>query len=924
MGADNSESLGALLRRLATPRTREDEALSLAAFLAERGIAPSRERIGRYVVRKLLGRGGFGAVILADDPLLHRRVAIKVSYRIVDNADGREQFAAEARRLAKFSHPHVVQVFDHGQSQFGPWIAMEYVEGETVRAWQSERRPWREVVEVYAQAARGLAAAHAVDLVHCDIKPGNLLRRADGRVLVGDFGLALVGSGSQSAADRIADASREQDDEGSQTEGGTRGTPGYQAPEVIAARPADARSDQYSLCVSMLEALGGRHLIAGRAGRRTDPRLAGVPRWLTRVLARGVEPDPKDRYPTVDALVRELTRPRRGVGYRSFIVVPIAMAGLGAVESREQDDCAGVGDIASVWSPAKRELVSGAFERPAMRARVIETIDAHARAWEDDRVAICGPGAIDTGTEATTSLTCLTRRRDNLASVVGLLQEHGARGQADELLARLDPAPSCRTGHEAPSAASHTIGRADGSTAFKDIDDAATQLAVAKYDAALTAANRGLLLALESGSADAEAEARFVRGRILDELGRDEDAQAELSSAALLADASRNALLAASAWHALTRLAAVDLADAALARDAAERGRVAVARAGASAALDADNKVAFAAVSLLQGDERETERLLREALERRGDGSLLDTHVAEIETLLANSLARQGRLDEADELYAHALETQVTLRGDDHPEVARLEFNLGVDARERERYEDARAHLLRALEIQQAVFGTDSIRIAPTLVLLAELSLRARELDTAAELATRARAIETASLPRFHPDRGNAVALLSGIHFERGDFEASLEASMARMDELVTGAPEEAEVANMIGWLLCKLDRCAEAGTYYARVQALARDPVTAAFGEGGLACVQLEIDPERALPMLERALARALEVEEPSLIAELEERLALALTRLHRTPERARALRRSAKVRTDEIETHTLMDAGDATVRAQSEDKYD
>src|SRR5688572_15133486 len=128
MGSDESESLGNLLRRLATPRTREDEALSLAAFLAQRGMAPTRERIGRYIVRKLLGRGGFGAVILADDPLLHRRVAVKVAHRVVDSSEAREQFAAEAQRLAKFSHPHVVQIFDHGDSQFGPWIAMQYVE----------------------------------------------------------------------------------------------------------------------------------------------------------------------------------------------------------------------------------------------------------------------------------------------------------------------------------------------------------------------------------------------------------------------------------------------------------------------------------------------------------------------------------------------------------------------------------------------------------------------------------------------------------------------------------------------------------------------------------------------------------------------------------------------------------------------------
>src|SRR5499427_4400527 len=151
--------------------------------------------IGRYVVLGLVGRGGMGEVYAAYDPELDRKVAVKL-LRVkpgagVSRHEGRQRTLREAQAIARLSHPNVVVVFDVGTFQEQVFIAMEFVEGNTVSYWlQSVDRSWQEIVKVFMAAGRGLAAAHDKGLVHRDFKPDNVMVGRDNQVRVMDFGLA--------------------------------------------------------------------------------------------------------------------------------------------------------------------------------------------------------------------------------------------------------------------------------------------------------------------------------------------------------------------------------------------------------------------------------------------------------------------------------------------------------------------------------------------------------------------------------------------------------------------------------------------------------------------------------------------------------------------------------------------------------------
>ncbi len=282
-------------------------------------------RVSRYTVRRLIGSGGGGVVYEAYDPQLDRVIALK----LLDAGDWEEtrgRRLSEAYTMARLSHPNVVNVYDSDTYEGRVFIAMELVSGQTLTDWLGEqRRSWREIANMFLAAGQGLAAAHAAQVVHRDFKPDNVLVGADGRPRVSDFGLAH----------RLADDAL--DTFGQAQEAGTRpsasdpltlagavsGTPGYMAPEQMAGEPAGKASDQFTFCVALYVALYRQHPFverdfvdedslaevsrAVRAGQ-VRPRPPGVrtPRALHRALLRGLRPEASARYPTMDALLREL------------------------------------------------------------------------------------------------------------------------------------------------------------------------------------------------------------------------------------------------------------------------------------------------------------------------------------------------------------------------------------------------------------------------------------------------------------------------------------------------------------------------------------------------------------------------------------------------------------------------------------------
>ena len=297
-------------------------------------------RVGRYLLGRRLGAGGMGVVHEATDPELHRRVAIKLLHPGIsgDVDDTRNRMLREARAMAKLAHPNVVAVHDVGRVGEQVFVAMELVEGETLARWLQRRRERREILGVFAQAGRGLEAAHAVGLVHRDFKPDNVLIGADGRARVTDFGLARPAMSWPDAGDTDRDASTVvtaaaglgitlQGGVLTTAHGAIVGTPAYMAPEQWRGAPADARTDQFAYCVALFEACFGMRPFAGdnlfalaeqvmRGNLRSPPR--GAPAWLRAAIVRGLQNDPAARHPSMSSLLaaleRDRTRLRRALG----------------------------------------------------------------------------------------------------------------------------------------------------------------------------------------------------------------------------------------------------------------------------------------------------------------------------------------------------------------------------------------------------------------------------------------------------------------------------------------------------------------------------------------------------------------------------------------------------------------------------------
>jgi serine/threonine protein kinase len=317
-------------------------------------------RVGRYVIRGLVGRGAMGDVYRAHDPELGRTVAIKLIRAQACRAPGgdaaaRARLLREARSLARICHPHVIAVHDAGAYDDGVFIAMDFVEGITLSCWLlSGIRPWQQVLQVFVDAGRGLAAAHDQGLVHHDFKPDNVMIAHDGHVRVMDFGLArelrvpertgtetgdvrppslsttvptpdrrgaappaTVGGPARGETARKLATITPLPVRPAGSLAGVAGTPAYMAPEQFLGSRTDARTDQFSFCVALYEALYGHRPFAGKnlvelrlnvfAGNvASAPRRCPVPRAVRRVLLRGMNPHPERRFAGMRDLLQAL------------------------------------------------------------------------------------------------------------------------------------------------------------------------------------------------------------------------------------------------------------------------------------------------------------------------------------------------------------------------------------------------------------------------------------------------------------------------------------------------------------------------------------------------------------------------------------------------------------------------------------------
>jgi hypothetical protein len=271
------------------------------------------DTIARYEVRRRIGGGGMGVVYEAHDPLLDRKLAIKVLRDDAVANDLHSRMLREAQALARLSHPNVVAIYDVGKSHGRIFIAMDLVEGCNAADWvRQEPRNWGEVLDLYLRAGAGLLAAHDVGLIHRDFKPANVLVGTGGRVCVTDFGLARMAvpppvEGSAGAFINVVT-----------DHGAVLGSPGYMSPEQMLGRTIGPATDVFSFCVSLFESLHARRPFYGETlGDIYAAVLEGVPwlsesevpEWLQKIIAKGLDVEP-ERRPVMSALLAEIEEER--------------------------------------------------------------------------------------------------------------------------------------------------------------------------------------------------------------------------------------------------------------------------------------------------------------------------------------------------------------------------------------------------------------------------------------------------------------------------------------------------------------------------------------------------------------------------------------------------------------------------------------
>ena len=279
-------------------------------------------QFGRYIIKAILGEGGMGIVYAAFDPTLNRRIAIKV-LRIsgtagdIDTHSARARMLREAQAMAMCGHPNLVQVFDVGTYANDVFIAMEFVEGTTLRDWLANHDPgdWETILAKYLDAARGLGAAHKRHLIHRDFKPENVMIDTEGHVRVMDFGLARHTGGDESKTTMETPAVLRRPL--TQT-GMIMGTPAYMAPEQFLADATDERTDQFAFCIALFEALYGYRPFQGntmkglaksvmRGEITLPPRKHPVDDHVLTALLAGLQTEPEDRHDNMGVLVDALT-----------------------------------------------------------------------------------------------------------------------------------------------------------------------------------------------------------------------------------------------------------------------------------------------------------------------------------------------------------------------------------------------------------------------------------------------------------------------------------------------------------------------------------------------------------------------------------------------------------------------------------------
>jgi eukaryotic-like serine/threonine-protein kinase len=789
-------------------------------------------RIDRFVIQEQRGSGGMGVVYRARDPGLERDVAIKLLHpEMLGQERGRVlamRLVREAQALAQLSHPNVVTVYEVGVHDESVFLAMEYIDGQTLDQLMAARRHgWREVVGLFVQAGRGLVAMHRCQIVHRDIKPSNLLVDRTGQVRLTDFGLArhvdsarsrdhLSRSGARSSPTAANLASL-----GALTAvGAVVGTPRYMAPEQYDGI-ASPRSDQFSFCVALWMALYGEHpfgdgtdraalrdaVVAGR--RRPPPRRSSVPRRIERLVARGLATEPAARHPSMAVLVEQLvdaTRRSRVLAAGGALLAAGALvAALVGGRDAAHVDCSRAGDDGTAaWRAARPALLSAiaGSGRPgadATAARAAAIVDDWSDRWRATRIEACR-ATHDRGEQSEALLdrrmACLDRQLLFRGALVEALAsaDRAAVDKSITAASGLPAADECRADQLDPAAPPRSLHKAAALAATERIlaeIDARSLL----HSAGVERAERALALAEIVGEPGVRARAHYLLGVALwtGDLARSKrELQAAHGDAVVAADPK----LQAAALVGLLRLAVGDLDERAV------QALLPLARSASQAAgVPASTRVLLA----------QTEADAMQRMGRRAEASAACVEAVrlaaphqkvEVESWCACALPVGGsRFVEAIPGCERAVAAAERVYGEESPEVAAWLSMLATGYLMAGRLPDARAALAHQLALIRRNEGEVSISYVRALVRRSEIEATGQTKSSQA----RATLVEALSILDRLPspaayERVNVLRSLSVREADLGECNAAIRHGDVALSTLEgTVEPDAPAMALMYG-----------------------------------------------------------------------------------------------------------------------------
>ena len=826
--------------------------------------------IGRYTVLQALGSGGMGAVYAAYDDKLDRRIAIKLLHRTGPTAA--ERLLAEARALARVEHPNVVAVHDVGEDGDRVYIAMEFVRGGDLRQWLRERRTWRETIEVFLQAGRGLAAAHQAGVLHRDFKPENALISEDGRVRVGDFGLAVTGvrateavTGDPMVRDSFA--------------GAIVGTPPYMPLEQLRGQTLDTRADQYAFCVSLFEALYGQRPFRGdtlaeleavvEAGVVDNVDAAGeVPRWVRPIVVRGLAPDPDARWPSMAALLEALERPlhpRRGrIGWAATAVAIVAAAAAIGTRDEAGPSCDGAQALVQRdFSDAAREQAARAFAAaaptwgPDAWARTEARLADYAQAWSERYRYFCEATHVrhELSVERLDSrVRCLERRWQRVSTLMEIFAKADVElvERSATAVESLSPPETCPDDEGAPPVPPALVETVQA-LALRVEESEALQ-AAGRYEDARRVAAAAFEEAQEIDYEPSRARAAIRYGTMLWVLEDDAGALQHLREGYLAAHALDLVELMIAAAHELSFVVGQRQVDLERALVWSDLEAASLRRLGDAArpAQWANYRRGRATIHTEAGKLDEALELMREALE--SEATVTEDPLAVATTLnnFAVTLHRAGRHAEAVKAARRAVTIREDVQGPDHPmtlqtinvlvatltgagadeeavEVAgglleRARRVLGTEASTYGSALGNRANALANLQrldealadyrAAEQILPPDSIRLGPIFVSRAMVLRRQGKLEEARATLQRALEVYQQHLPPGHYNIAVVLSNLANLASDLGDHAESIDLSrraLAMFEDGAAGSASRARTEGNLAMSLVALDRHDEA-----------------------------------------------------------------------------------------------------------------